>query len=126
MVTSKQVTKKGEKIDGIGAFTPTEYWKVLQPRTTAVKEPDNKKFKSPQAPTIEQQNYEFAPLKYDFGEKFYVPAFEVTKDVHLAHQKIKHKKYKYYLHILKKVRWDKLQADTKFKKNHKLTMNKAT
>ena len=49
---SQSKSQKREK-DRLCAFPPTAYWKVIQPRTIGVQEPDNPNFKELQAPATE-------------------------------------------------------------------------
>ena len=43
---------KKQKIDRLGAFSPTAYCKLLYPRNNSVQEPYNPNFKATQTPTI--------------------------------------------------------------------------
>ena len=63
-----------------------------------------------------------SPLKYDFEDNFYVPDFEVTKDVHVVHQNSGHKNYKDRLSMLGKVQQEWGHVDPRFKNNQKLTI----
>ena len=86
-----------------GAFTPTARFRVLQPRTTDMQEPDNLNFKSPQSSTIEEENSELFPLKYYVEENFDVPGFEAMKGVHVVHRRSGCKKYKDGLYAIDKL-----------------------
>ena len=43
-------------------------------------EPENPTFKNPRAPTIEERDAEYVPVKHNFSERFERPAFEGTID----------------------------------------------
>ena len=80
-------SKKKKKVgDGGGMkqvcmkqFPSTTYWKVLQPETAVVSEPENPRFKVARAPTITEVEAKYVPQKYNFSQRFVVPKFEAVE-----------------------------------------------
>ena len=62
-------------------FAPTAYWEELFPLEDIVDEPENPNFSQPRAPTIEERDAAFIPVKHNFKEVFDRPVFKATKDV---------------------------------------------
>ena len=60
----------------MGCFAEGAYWKILKPGEDAVKEPLNPSFKQARAPTVEEQDAKFVPVKYSFSNYvFNIPKF---------------------------------------------------
>ena len=57
----------------------TQYWKVLQPETAVVYEPENPRFKVAWALTITEAEAKYVTQKYNFYQCFAVPKFESVK-----------------------------------------------
>jgi len=74
----KKKKKKTQAKSGIGrGFIETAYWRILDADVTIVEEPENPTFKIPRAPTINEQDGEFVPVKHNFSKhKFDIPVFK--------------------------------------------------
>ena len=64
----------GEK--GMGAFPSTSFWKILSPDNEPTAEPSNPTFREPRAPTVEERDAKYVPVKFNFSSyKFDIPIF---------------------------------------------------
>ena len=61
--SKKKKPKKKTKVAGMGSFASGAFWRVLDPDEEVAEEPLNKTFKKPRAPTIEERDAEFIPVK---------------------------------------------------------------
>ena len=60
----------------MGSFAETTYWRVLEPDQEPTKEPSNPLFKNPRAPTIEERDAKYVPVKFGFFKhNFNIPSF---------------------------------------------------
>ena len=71
--------KNDNKEKGMGAFAETAYWRVLEPDEEPTEEPSNPSFKNPRAPTIEERDAKYVPVKFGFSNhKFSIPSFSAV------------------------------------------------
>ena len=70
------MNREKKKEDGMNSFAATAYWRVLNADDDAVAEPTNPTFSKPRAPTIEEQDADFVPVKHNFSERFERPQFK--------------------------------------------------
>lgn len=77
-MAKKKTTPNNEdgNVEGMKAFAPSEYWKILSPNTTPIEEPNNPTFNNPRAPTIGEADAEHVPIKYNFSAVFDCPVFK--------------------------------------------------
>ena len=71
------------------------YQRVLIPDLEAADEPENKNYKTPRAPIIEERSAKEVPMKYNFGiYKFDIPIFSemIKRAVRWANGAMKRKK----------------------------------
>ena len=79
----KKESKKAEakKKDAKKFFSDDAFWEDLVPLEEVVEEPLNPTFCQPRAPTIEERDAKFVPVKHNFIEEFEVPKFEATVSI---------------------------------------------
>ena len=69
--------KDKEVLNEVGkTFAPTAKWRVLTPNEEVAEEPNNETFRLPRAPTIYERDAQFVPVKHNFDESIYIPAFK--------------------------------------------------
>ena len=61
-------------------FSPTAYWDELFPLDEIVDKPANPTFSQPRAPTIEERDAGFVPVKHNFKEVFDRPVFKAKRE----------------------------------------------
>ena len=72
----KKFNVGGMKQVCMNQFPSTVYWKVLQPETDVVSEPENPRFKVARAPTITEVDAKYVLQRYNCSQLFAVPKFE--------------------------------------------------
>ena len=75
---AKGKTKKKKTGELHSCFAEGAYWKELNPMEATVEEPVNPTFTNARAPTIEERDTEFVPVKYNFEETFDRDVFKGT------------------------------------------------
>ena len=73
---TKNKKKKKAVKEILDYFAKTAYWKPLSPNIEAVEEPANPTFTNPRAPTIDERDAQFVPVKHNFAETFDRPVFQ--------------------------------------------------
>ena len=69
--------KDKEALNEVGkTFAPTAKWRVLTPNEEVAEEPNNETFHLPRAPTIEERDAQFVPVKHNFDEVIDIPVFK--------------------------------------------------
>ena len=63
-------------MESLKVFSDDAYWQNLIPLEDVVPEPENPSFSQPRAPTIEEKDAGFVPVKHNFDETFERPKFE--------------------------------------------------
>ena len=67
--SKKKSTKKiSDGESGLGTFSDSAYWRILDKDDQATNEPDNVRFKTARAPTIGEADAKFVPVKYGFSK----------------------------------------------------------
>ena len=69
--------KDKEVLNEVGkTFAPTAKWRVLTPNEEVAEEPNNENFRLPRAPTIDERDAQFVPVKHNFDESIDIPVFK--------------------------------------------------
>ena len=65
----------------IGTFPKTARWKIIKPDNNPTDEPSNPTFKNLRAPTIEERDAKYVPVKFNFSSyEFDIPMFSAFLD----------------------------------------------
>ena len=77
----KDKSGASDKSKGMKCFAEGAYWKVLDTNESPVDEPTNPSFNKPRAPTIEERDEKYVPVKFNFNEYFIRPLFSCVVHV---------------------------------------------
>ena len=72
---AKDKSGASDKPTGVKCFAARAYWKVLDTNKSPVDEPTNPSFNKPRAPTIEEGDEKYIPVKFNFSEYFILTLF---------------------------------------------------
>ena len=74
-----KVIKRSDGESGMGKFPLSAHWRILDLDEQPTMEPRNDSFKNARAPTIEERDTKFVPVKFGFSKyKFSIPVFSVV------------------------------------------------